>query len=866
MLRCLGGLSLENGGRPIVGAGNQPQRLAILSVIARSAQRGVSRERLQAMFWPDSDTERARGALNQALYALRRDVGEREFILGTISVRLNPEAITCDAGEFDRALDDGAVEAAVRLYRGPFLDGVHVDTTADFDNWAESQREQLAQRYVLALEQLARGASEREDLATALDWWRRLCEVDPLNSRSALGLVQALAATGDRAGAVLHAARHQDALRAELDLPPDAALAAFVTRLRTALRPAGPSESVKPVEVVMLGAPPPAASAVAPALPVHAEIPGRTAARRSRRSLTGATAALVAVLGTAWLAFGRRADDVYSIGRATQLTFEPGLEIDPALSPDGRSVAYSAGSLSFMRIYVRQAGGRAVRVLGDGSPGQRRPLWSPDGTQLLYLHGRLTQDLSLVPALGGTPRLIAPGYVTSAAWAPDARRVAYVRKDTLYVQSIDGGDARVIVYYSAMYALAWSPDGRRIAFAAGNSKFAISDLSAFGTTGPSRILTIPADGGEPVAVTDLASQNVSPAWAPDSRRLLFISDRDGPRDVYVVRLGSSGAPEGPATRLTAGLSPHSISLSADGLRLAYSAFEQRSNIWAMPISSGIPLSQSAAVPVTTGSQFIEDMAVSSDGKRLYFDSGREGNADIYRMALPDGDPVRLTRDPAGDYYPSESPDGRWIAFYSLRYGSRDIMVMPTDGGTPQRVTTDTLDELWPRWSPDSRSLIYALEDQSDRSGLNGMYVISRDTSGIWGHPRRVSSIANEPAWSPDGLTILVAFDPVIWVVAAEGGPERQIYAPRPGTDDPRIEIAQWMPDGRTMVMKSHDENDLASFWSMPARGGRPRLLGRLEDPSRASPRDELATDGKRLYFTLHDRQSDIYVTELSGLR
>ena len=865
MLRCLGGLSLENGGRPIVGAGNQPQRLAVLTVIAHGAQRGVSRDRLQAMFWPDSDTERARGALNQALYALRRDVGEREFILGTITVRLNPDAITCDVGEFEHALDDGALEPAVRLYRGPFLDGVHLDATAEFESWAENQRERLGQRYALALEQLARGASDREDQAAALDWWRRLCAVDPLNSKSALGLVQALAASGDRAGAVLHAARHQEALRAELDLPPDAALAAFVTRLRTAPRPGVTPEAGKHADVVVRGAPPPAVNRSA-ALAVQAEVPAPTAARASRRGLIGVTAALVAVLGAAWFALARRADDAYAIGRATQLTFEPGLEIDPVLSPDGRSVAYTAGSLSYMRIYVRQAGGRAVRVLGDSSPGQRRPLWSPDGTQLLYLQGRSTQNLSLVPALGGTPRLIAPGYVTSAAWAPDGRRVAYVRKDTLYVQSIEGGDARVIGYYNSTYALAWSPDGKRIAFAAGNSKFAISDLSAFGTTGPSEILVVPANGGRPVAVTDLRSQNVSPVWAPDSRRLLFVSDRDGPRDVYVVRLGSSGAPEGPATRLTVGLSPHSISLSADGRRLAYSAFEQRSNIWALPISPGTPLSQSAAVPITTGNQFIEDMSVSADGKRLYFDSGREGNADIYRMTLPDGDPVRLTRDPAGDYYPSESPDGRWIAFYSLRYGSRDIMVMPTDGGAPQRVTSDTLDELWPRWSPDSRSLIYALEDQSNRSGLNGMYVISRDASGIWGQPRRVFLIANEPAWSPDGRTFLVSSDPVVWAIPADGGPQRQIYAPRPGTGDPGIEVAQWMPDGRTLVMKSHDENDLASFWSMPAAGGRLRLLGRLEDPSRASPRDELVTDGKRLYFTIHDRQSDIFVTELSGLR
>src|ERR1044071_10073860 len=75
LLRTFGGLSLENGGRPIIGAAGQRRRLAVLAVLAAAGDTPVSRDRLCALFWPDSDAERARGALKQALYALRRDVG-----------------------------------------------------------------------------------------------------------------------------------------------------------------------------------------------------------------------------------------------------------------------------------------------------------------------------------------------------------------------------------------------------------------------------------------------------------------------------------------------------------------------------------------------------------------------------------------------------------------------------------------------------------------------------------------------------------------------------------------------------------------------------------------------------------------------
>jgi hypothetical protein len=72
------------------------------------------------------------------------------------------------------------------------------------------------------------------------------------------------------------------------------------------------------------------------------------------------------------------------------------------------------------------------------------------------------------------------------------------------------------------------------------------------------------------------------------------------------------------------------------------------------------------------------------------------------------------------------------------------------------------------------------------------------------------------------------------------------------------------PTGQALYFKSHDARGRASFWSISVAGGRPRLLARLDDPARASSRFEFASDGKRFYFTVEDRQSDIWVAEVAG--
>lgn len=244
-LRTFGGLALERDGASSPAMGAQRKALALLAVLAASGDRGVGRDRLLALFWPESDGERARGTLKQTLHVLRRRLGGAQAIEGTAELRLNPSYVDSDVRAFQRACEAGDLEAAVAEYGGPFLDGVFIDDGAEFERWASDRRRELALQHSAALEQLARAADERGAAHDAIRWWQRLHSEEPLNSRVAAGLMAALATAGDRAGALHIARAHELLLREELGIAPPAEVVALVTRLREPAHSAGP---VPPVD------------------------------------------------------------------------------------------------------------------------------------------------------------------------------------------------------------------------------------------------------------------------------------------------------------------------------------------------------------------------------------------------------------------------------------------------------------------------------------------------------------------------------------------------------------------------------------------------------------------------------------------
>jgi DNA-binding SARP family transcriptional activator/Flp pilus assembly protein TadD len=231
-LRTLGGLTIEDENGPQAGAIARKRSLALLALVGLATEQGLSRDRVLAYLWPESDTDRARNNLKQTLFQLRQDLHEEVFIRGGGVLRLQPEAISVDACDFLAALDRGNPTTAITLYRGAFLDGFYLPGLAEFERWVESERVRLAQRFSGAMEALAAAAARMGDHSEAAEWWRRLAAHDPLSARYAVGLMRSLAQSGDRAAALEHARGYEELVRAEFDSDPDPEVTDLAKQLR----------------------------------------------------------------------------------------------------------------------------------------------------------------------------------------------------------------------------------------------------------------------------------------------------------------------------------------------------------------------------------------------------------------------------------------------------------------------------------------------------------------------------------------------------------------------------------------------------------------------------------------------------------
>ena len=233
-LRTFGGCFLERDGVRLDGLSGQRKGLGLLALLAAAGDNGVGREVASAYLWPESDEARAAASLKQLVHSLRQQLGSPDVLLGPAALRLNPALVTSDLAEFRDALLRGDADAAVELYAGPFLDGFLIRGTDAFERWADAERAARAADFAAALETLAERAAARGDARGAVHWWRRRQGVDPLSGRVAVGLMRALDAVGDRAGALRHARIHEALLRQEVGPsaadPAVAALAAELAR------------------------------------------------------------------------------------------------------------------------------------------------------------------------------------------------------------------------------------------------------------------------------------------------------------------------------------------------------------------------------------------------------------------------------------------------------------------------------------------------------------------------------------------------------------------------------------------------------------------------------------------------------------
>lgn len=210
----------------------QPKRLALLAYLALSMD-PCRRDTLLALFWPDLDEEHARNALSQALHRLRRTLGSGVIIgRGAEEVLLTNDVFWCDAAVFAQALKDKRLAEALDLYRGPLLDGFHLDNVPHFEHWLDTERERLRRRACEAAKALAEKEEGAGNVAGAAQWLRRLLELDPDDEFSLQRLMKTLDRLGDRAGVVRAYESFARRLASELELSPSPETQALLAKLR----------------------------------------------------------------------------------------------------------------------------------------------------------------------------------------------------------------------------------------------------------------------------------------------------------------------------------------------------------------------------------------------------------------------------------------------------------------------------------------------------------------------------------------------------------------------------------------------------------------------------------------------------------
>jgi hypothetical protein len=222
-----------------------------------------------------------------------------------------------------------------------------------------------------------------------------------------------------------------------------------------------------------------------------------------------------------------------------------------------------------------------------------------------------------------------------------------------------------------------------------------------------RIYVMDADGANQTALTpEDVGDDTSPIWSPDGRRIVFVSRRDGNRELYVMDADGQqvvNVTRHPADDWTPAWSP-------DGTRLAFSSF--RDGSWEIYVLDTACLSEPESCPdaltrITSDGNGNLSPTWSPDGSRFAFNSKANGNWDIYTMAADGTDIRQVTTAPENDLAPVWSPDGTQLAFESNRDGNVEVYTVGANGGVAVNITNESqADDHGPVWSPDGRQLVF----------------------------------------------------------------------------------------------------------------------------------------------------------------
>ncbi len=304
---------------------------------------------------------------------------------------------------------------------------------------------------------------------------------------------------------------------------------------------------------------------------------------------------------------------------------------------------------------------------------------------------------------------------------------------TLDVRSLSGASniaTNLTQSASADWAPVWAPDGQCLAFASNRD-------------GNTEVYVMDANGSNPTNLTQNAdTDGWDLVWSPDGQRIAFTSERDGNTEVYVMATDGSNP-----TNLTQSASADWAPVWApDGQHLAFlSNRDGNTEVYIMDANGSNPTN----LTQSTGDDWAS--VWSPDGQRIAFASNRDGNTEVYIMDANGSNPTNLTQSTGDDWASVWSPDGQRIAFASNRDGNTEVYVMDADGTKSTRLTYHFSGEWSPVWSPDGQRIAFL----SNRDGNTEVYVMDADGT----NSTNLTQNAGDdwaPVWAPDGQRLAFA--------------------------------------------------------------------------------------------------------------
>jgi serine/threonine protein kinase/Tol biopolymer transport system component len=532
----------------------------------------------------------------------------------------------------------------------------------------------------------------------------------------------------------------------------------------------------------------------------------------------------------------------------TRLTDFEGAETNPAISPDGKFVAFIGDRSGTFDIWVVQANGSSLTNLTQGRTGDARaPLraigFSGDGSEV-WNGGTEGRRLKLWPLMGGAPRNFLDERAAEVAWSPDGTRLAYHTwdpGDPTFVADANGTNERQIVKNEPglhNHYPVWSKDGRWIYFVRGRPATREMDL-----------WRISPDGGEPEQLTHVKTDIANPTPI-DERTFMFIARNENGAGPW---LWAFDAETRISHRVSLGLEQYTgLAATADGRRLAASVVNAQVNLWSVPITSHIVEEQDVkAFPLPTA----RALRPRFGGGSLFYLSSRDGADGLW--SYRDGQAMEIWKGSEGALQssPTAAADGSIVAFALKRDGKQRMHVIAADGTRLHPLSGNVDVRGTASWSPDGEWIVSA---GSDRDG-EGLFKIPANG----GSPVRIATGPFlDPVWSPRGDLIVYGGTQVFTLtpllgVRPDGTPVKlpEINVQREG------ERARFMPDGAGLVYMLGSTLAGQDFWLLDLSTMRSRRLTRLLNPATMRSFD-ITPDGSRIVFDRLRGNSNILLIDL----